>query len=254
MQRRMVNPVCLIGIIILFISLACGGSATVPTPTTTPLKNTITALPTYTPYPTYTPRPTTTRLPTQSIPTITSIFQPEPTQVISGTTPVNCVASSTSGYNTCIDNSGTIQVDVPNTWTDINGSTWTYNGKDIGVAISAAPNLSDFQSFFNAEGVFFGASATFAQIYGHIELLDFYTTPYRENCTYIGRYNYDDGIYRGKYDMYKSCGGLGGYDAYILGAREKQEPSTKLILVEIQAYPDDVAVRDQIWSTFFIYY
>jgi len=236
----------------MIISFGCGGNAQVATPTVITPKPSHTSAPTYTPLPTYTPKPSPTRVPTEPLPTITSIYEPAPTEVISGTTPVNCVPSSTSGYITCIDNSRTLQVDVPDYWADVNGSTWTYKGVDIGVAISAAPSLADFQNYFDAEGVFFGASVTFAQIYGHIELLDFYTIAYRDTCKYIGRYMYDDGVYRGKYDKYQNCGGVDGYDAYVLGARDKAEPSTKLILVEIQAYPGDVTIRDKIWETFFV--
>jgi hypothetical protein len=255
MLRRMVKPVLLVGILVMFINLACGGTAKVETPTPNVLIPSLTLAPSYTPYPTYTPKPTSTRRPTDTpLPTSTNIFQPRLTEVITGTTPVNCVPGTTSGYNTCVDNSGMLQVDIPQTWSDVNGSTWTYQGHDIGVAISAAPNLVEFQNNFKTEGVFFGASGTFAQIYGHIELLDFYTIAYRDNCTYIGRFNYDDGVYRGKYDHYQNCGGKSGYDAYVLSARDKAEPSTKLILIEIQAIPGDISVRDQIWSTFFVYF
>jgi hypothetical protein len=255
MRGKHDKTISIISTIFMIFSVACGGTAHIATPTRAPSEPTLTFAPTYTPLPTYTPKPTPTRLPTYTPqPTSTNIFHLDSTEVISGTTPVNCVPSSTSGYNTCIDNSGSIQVDVPNSWTDINGGTWTYNGRDIGVAISAAPNLFEFRNNFRAEGVFFGASGTFAQIIGHIELLDYYTVPYRDHCSYIGRNNYDDGVYRGKYDVYKNCGGEGGYDAYILGARDKVDPSTKLILVELQAYPGDVSTRDQIWGTFYVYF
>ncbi len=255
MQVKMIKPFIVFSILFLVIGAACGGTAQVPIQTSAPPKPTSTFAPTYTPLPTYTPRPTPTRLPTHTPQaTITRIFEPEPTEIVSGTIPVNCVPGTTSGYNTCIDDTGSLQVDIPNSWTDINGGTWTYNGREIGVAISAAPNLFEFQNNFRAEGVFFGASGTFAQIIGHIELLDYYTTAYRDNCHYVNRFNYDDGVYRGKYDSYTNCGGEGGYDAYVLGAREIKDPSTKLILVEIQAFPGDTSIRDQIWSTFFVYF
>jgi len=254
MHSKMVRPVLFLSAIFMIVSLACGNSAKVATPTPAPPTTIPTVTPSFTPYPTYTPVPPPTTVPTASpTPTETSISETQPTDTNS-TTPVNCVASTTSGYNTCIDDTGNIQVDVPDYWTDVNGSTWTYNGKDIGVAISAAPSLSDFQNYYDAEGMFFGASGTFAQIIGHIELLDYYTMAYRGNCKYIGRYNYDDGIYRGKYDQYTNCGGEGGYDAYVLGARDKVDPSTKLILVEIQVYPNDTAIRNQIWGTFYVYF
>lgn len=254
MHSKMVRSVIFLSTIFMIITLACGSSAQVATPTTVPPTSTHTVAPTYTPYPTYTPVPSATTVPTTSpTPIETSTGQTQPTDT-SSTTPINCVASTTSGYNTCTDDTGNIQVDVPDYWTDVNGSTWTYNGKEIGVAISAAPSLSDFQNYYDAEGVFFGASGTFAQIIGHIELLDFYTMAYKGNCKYIGRVNYDDGVYRGKYDQYSNCGGEGGYDAYVLGARDKENPSTKLILVEIQVYPNDTAIRDQIWGTFYVYF
>jgi len=168
--------------------------------------------------------------------------------------PVNCVESSDSGYITCMDDTGTIQVDVPDYWTDFNGSPWTFNDQDIGVAITAAPSLSDFYDYYNAEGVFFGASDTFAQIGGYIEFLDYYTDTYRGDCTLEGRFDYNDGLYRGKYDFYSNCGGASGYDAYVLSAVDIVEPTSKIILVEIQVYPGDTATVEQIMGTFYVYY
>lgn len=254
MRSQMIKPVLFLSTLFMIVSLACGSSAQVATPTTAPPTQTHTVAPTFTPYPTYTPKPSPTSEPTSSpTPIDTNLTQTGPTDTGS-TAPINCVASTTSGYNTCTDNTGNIQVDVPNYWTDVNGSTWTYDGQDIGVAISAAPSLSDFQNYYDAEGIFFGASGTFAQILGYVELLDFYTTAYKGACTYDGRLDYDDGVYRGKYDQYSDCGGAGGYDAYILGARDKEDPSTKLILVEIQIYPNDTDTVEQIWGTFYVYF
>src|SRR4030043_735956 len=170
------------------------------------------------------------------------------------TIPANCEASTTSGYNTCWDDTATIQVDVPDYWTDLNGGSWTYEDSDIGVAISAAPSLSDFYDLYNAEGVFFGASDTFAQIGGYIEFLDYYTDTYRGDCKFEGRFDYDDGYYRGKFDQYSNCGGTGGFDAYVLSAVDKVDQFSKIILIEIQVYPGDTATVEQIWNTFYIYF
>jgi hypothetical protein len=254
MHTKMVAPVLIFTCVFMIISVACGSSTQVAPPTPAPPTSVPTIAPTYTPLPTYTPKPTPTRMPTETTaPTETSIWEPTPTGE-GNTTPINCVPSSTAGYITCIDNTGNLQVDVPDYWTDVNGATWFYNGQEIGVAISASPDLTEFQNYFDAEGMFFGASGTFAQIIGHIELLDFYTMAYRGNCDYIGRYDYEDGVYRGKYDQYQNCGGLGGYDAYVLGARDIQDPSTKLILIEIQVYPNDTDTVEQIWGTFYVYF
>ena len=170
------------------------------------------------------------------------------------TIPANCEASTTSGYNTCWDDTATIQVDVPDYWTDFNGGSWIYEDTDIGVAISTAPSLSDFYEAYDAEGVFFGASDTFAQVGGYIEFLDYYTDTYRGDCKFEGRFDYDDGYYRGKFDQYSNCGGTGGFDAYVLSAVDKVDQFSKIILIEIQVYPGDTATVEQIWNTFYIYF
>ena len=253
MRRKMIASLFFIGMVIMTVNLACGSASVVATPTPRPPIKTHTPAPTITPLPTYTPKPTPTKV-SKFSPTATETPLGDTTPESVSVTSPNCVASTIPGYNTCVDDTGNITVDVPNYWTEFNGGTWTYNGRDIGVAISAAPNLSDFKdnNFFNVEGLFFGASGTFAQIIGHIELLDYYTMAYRGNCKYIGRFNYEDELYRGKYDEYTECGGKDGYDAYVLGAREKKEPSSILILIEMQVFPGDTATRDHIWTTFYV--
>ncbi len=171
-----------------------------------------------------------------------------------GSIPANCQASTVSGWLTCVDDSGTLQVDVPDYWTDVLGSSWNFEGEDIGVAISAAPSLSDFQSFYDAEGLFFGASDTFAKYGGYVQFLDYYTDGYSGDCTLVGRYDYNDGLYRGKYDAYSNCGGVDGYDAYVLSAVDIVDPTAAIILLEIQSFPGDSATVEQIWSSFYVYY
>ncbi|MGE5123754.1 MAG: S1C family serine protease, partial [Acidobacteriaceae bacterium] len=191
--------------------------------------------------------------------------QPEPTEAGSQepspteegvAMPTNCQESSTSGYLTCWDDSGNITVDVPNYWTDVNGTSWIFGEDDeeIGVAISAAPSLSDFSDYYNAEGIFFGASDTFAKWGGYVEFLDYYTGAYSEDCTLVGRYNYEDAYYRGKYDRYINCGGSGGYEAFVLSAVDIVDPTSKIILIEAQIYPDDVDTINQIFDTFYVYF
>jgi serine protease Do len=171
-----------------------------------------------------------------------------------GTVLENCVTSSVSGWITCYDDTGTLQLDVPDYWTDVVYGPWVLDGQTIGVSISAAPSLSDFQSYFDAEGVFFGASDTFAQYGGYVQVLDYYTGGYSGDCTLVGRYDYNDGVYRGKYDSYSDCGGIGGYDAYVLSAIDIVNPTAAIIVLEIQTYPGDTATVEQIWNTFYVYY
>ena len=255
MQHKVMRASFILVVLFMMVSLACGGTAQVSIPTPITPRPTPTLAPSYTPLPTYTPKPSPTRLPTITPePTITSIYHLDPTDIISNTAPVNCIPSIASGYNTCIDNTGSIKVDVPSSWKEVNGSTWTYDGKEIGVALSAAPNLDEFHNSYHAEGMFFGTSKTYAQYKGSIELLDIFTTAYLDACDRVDRYDYDDGVYMGNYDKYVNCGGEGGYDAYILVAKEKVDQLSKLILIEIQIFPGDFSTVKQIWGTFLVFF
>ncbi len=187
-------------------------------------------------------------------PTDAGTAQASPTGTGTSIPANNCEASKTEGYNTCWDDTGKISVDVPNGWTDVIGTNWVYDNEDIGVAISVAPSLSDFENYYDVEGMFFGASDTFAQIGGYVEFLDYYGASYQEKCTWVGRYNYNDGIYRGKYDRYTECGGSTGFDTYFLSAVDILNPTSKIIMVEISINSADTFIIDQIWGTFFVYF
>lgn len=181
----------------------------------------------------------------------------EPTAAAGGgSTPVNCEASSTSGFNTCWDDTGNIMLDVPDYWTDVNGSSWTFGDDNevIGVAVSAAPSLYDFSNSYQSEGVFFGASDTFAQIGGYVEFLDYYKSFYDDDCTWVGRYDYNDGVYRGKYDVFSDCGGPNNFETYVLSAVDIVDPTSMIILVETSIFYTDTWIIDQIWGTFFAYF
>ncbi len=172
-----------------------------------------------------------------------------------GNVPANCETSTNmDGWITCYDDEGNIQVDVPDTWVDVSVGSWTFDDQDIGVALTAAPNLEEFNSYYNAEGIFYGASATFAQIGGYVEFLDYYTSAYSTDCTLDGRFDYNDGLYRGKYDQYSNCGGAGGYDAYVLSAVDIADPTSKIILIEVQVFPDDTDTVNQIMNTFYVFF
>ncbi len=254
MGRKMIKSLFFISTFIIIVSTACGTTTKAETPTPLPPKASPTLAPTYTPYPTYTPAPTRTRVPTEPpTPTATSIADVPPTQV-DATFPDLCQSSKVSGFITCSDDSGNITVDVPDRWKEVNGTSWTYDGENIGVAISAAPSLSDFENNYDSEGLFFGASPTLAQSRGYVEILDAYAAPYQKDCTWVDRYEYNDGVYWGKYDRYTDCGGTKGYDTYLLSAVDIVDQSSKIILVEISIKTEDAYIKDHIWGTFYVYF
>lgn len=156
------------------------------------------------------------------------------------------------GNLSCFDNTDTIYVEVPEDWQEYNGGNWTFDNEVIGVAISSAPFLDDFNGYYNSPGLFFGASDTFAKFGGYIQFLDYYSSDYRTACKLEGRYDYNDGYYRGKYDKFINCGGAGGTDSYVLSAVSTANQGAYIILLLIQVDKGDTFTPDLIFRSFIV--
>jgi hypothetical protein len=104
------------------------------------------------------------------------------------------------------------------------------------------------------EGVFFGASNTFAKYGGYVEFLDYYTGTYSGDCKLDGRFDYNDGLYRGKYDQYSNCGATGGYDTYVLSAVDISDPTAAIIVIMVQTPPGDTDTVNKIMASFYVFF
>ena len=166
--------------------------------------------------------------------------------------PANCDYSETAGYLSCIDDTATIIIDVPDVWLDMDGTEWVYDGDVIGVAISSSPDLEAFDYDKNTPGVFFGASDTFAQWGGYVQFLDVYTDWYRQACDFDGRFDYNDGLYKGKIDYYSNCDGRTGGDAYVLAAVPIAAPASAMIVLTIQLPDGFDDVLDHMLNSFYL--
>jgi serine protease Do len=155
-----------------------------------------------------------------------------------------------SGYVSVVDDYGAIQMEIPAEWTDINGGYWDDGGDTIGSTISAAADLDSYLNTWSESGVFFGASDDLANLGGYVNLLDIRRDALIDDCKYDDRYDYEDVVYRGKYDLFENCGDSG--NVYIvLTAVPKDDPQAILILVEMQITKDsDFEALDQILATF----
>jgi len=160
--------------------------------------------------------------------------------------------SEYSDYVQVSDDFGAIVMEIPASWIDVNGTPWSDDaGETLGASISAAPDLDSFFGTWDTPGVFFAASDDLAQWGGYIQLLDFYRPDFAAVCELDGRYDYDDGYYRGKYDYFVKCGGSGGADFLILTAVPIDTSVKLLILVEVQILSvADVDALDRILATF----
>lgn len=155
-----------------------------------------------------------------------------------------------SGYINVVDDYGAIQMDIPAEWTDIYGGYWEDEGDTIGSAISAAADLDVYLNTWSESGVFFGASDDLVKLGGYVILLDVRREALIDDCKYDTRYDYEDVVYRGKYDLFENCGDSG--NVYIvLTAVPKDNSQAFLILVEMQITKEsDFDALDQILATF----
>jgi len=155
-----------------------------------------------------------------------------------------------SGYTSVQDDYGAIQMDIPVEWTDIYGGAWEDGGESIGSAITAAADLDAYFNTWSESGVFYGVSDDLATLGGYVNLLDILRDDFMSECNYDDRYDYEDIVYRGKYDLFENCGESG--NVYIvLTAVPMEDPQAFLVLLEMQIGKEaDFDALDQILATF----
>jgi serine protease Do len=136
---------------------------------------------------------------------------------------------------------------VPAEWTDVDGSPWadSADGATIGSSLSASPDMSLFETY-EAPGVIFLAATLEPGEFdagGILDLVDF-----GADCSYDGRFDYQDALYTGLYDYFYDCGDTGSSIFSVAAAPEGQSFFT---LVVVQALDDaDLEAADHIFDTF----
>lgn len=149
-------------------------------------------------------------------------------------------------YKTVSDDSGLLTMEVPTVWREVDGSAWTLDGEVIGLSITAAPSIADFNNTWTMPGVFFGATDEFDLTVD--ELVDAFD--YGDSCGYDGRYTYEDAVYSGVYDLWVDCGGAGTL-LIVLGAEPADQ--SYLVLVLVQVVSDaDLSALDAILNSFIV--
>jgi serine protease Do len=155
---------------------------------------------------------------------------------------------SYTAFDQVTDESEAIIMEVPHDWSEVNGSPWQWGASDevIGASIVASSNIQDFYDTYSTPGVFFGASKTLTQRYTTTELLDDIT--FSGDCTYEGRFDYEDSIYTGVYDLYSDCGGAG---SAVINLSAEPADKSFIMLLQVQVVSDaDLDALDNILNTF----
>jgi serine protease Do len=153
-----------------------------------------------------------------------------------------------TAFDQVTDESEAIIMEIPHEWSEVNGSPWKWGDGDevIGASIVASSSIQDFYDTYLTPGVFFGASRTLTQRYTTTELLDNIT--FSGDCTYEGRFDYEDSIYTGVYDLYSDCGGAG---SAVINLSAEPADKSFIMLLQVQVVSDaDLDALDNILNTF----
>ncbi len=154
-------------------------------------------------------------------------------------------------YTVVTDDLGAIQLEVPASWSDVNGEPWEDSGTGAEFAsVYAAPDLDKFANSWGTPGVVFNVTADKERIGGHIQVLDWTRTQeFLDDCELDSRYEYNDGYYRGAFDYYEDCGDSADY--MILAAVPVADTGDILIWLEVQIVSDaDLQAAERILASF----
>jgi serine protease Do len=145
------------------------------------------------------------------------------------------------------DDSGTISLRVPETWTDTVSEDWDLGDGPIGAAFTAAPDVQGFNDTWDVPGVFVGVSEEVAANFTPSEVLDVFD--FNEDCTYDDRYDYESGNLAGEYDVWADCGGVEGGTFVVLAAIPVAEESPLVLLYINMPTESDTEVFGELVDT-----
>jgi serine protease Do len=146
-----------------------------------------------------------------------------------------------------MDDSETISLRVPETWTDSASEDWDLGDGPIGVSFTAAPDIQGFNDTWEVPGIFVGVSEDVAASFTPAEVLDVFD--FAEDCTYDDRYDYESANLAGVYDVWADCGGVEGGTFVVLAATPVGEESPLVLLYINMPTEEDTAVFGELVDT-----
>lgn len=142
------------------------------------------------------------------------------------------------------DDSGTVVVEVPVEWADVDGSPFVLDDGTGIAMVSASPDLAAMYSGYDVPGV--EVSATDTSVVDVPTAMALHTPV---DCTSVGGGPYNDSAFSGEIQFFGSCGGTNA--VYMtLAASYRSDPS-QIAIVRAQIISDaDLEAIDQILATF----
>lgn len=165
-----------------------------------------------------------------------------------GEGPGEDVPSDASDLTTITDDSGRISVQVPSTWTEVDGREYTDDAGNQIYDVSASSDVEGFYQTWGVSGVSVTASSDLLGNSSVDDVLDAEAgAPQNAGCTTSGREAYEDALYVGSYDLWLGCEGQG--TSYVVIAAEAKD-GTHLARVRIQAVEGEEWVFDVVANSF----
>lgn len=173
-------------------------------------------------------------------------FNGAPLEAVSGGTPTPDPAPTPVGsFVTITDDSGSLSVNVPDTWSDVNGAAATdSNGVEF-AGLSAAPSLDGYTTSWGVPGLTLYASPTAVGDDIASRLQQFAPA----DCQLDNSGEYNDGLYIGQFEYYTGCGGS-TTDWVTVVAKDADSTHLIILTAQLVSDTDKSAVLDEILSTF----
>lgn len=153
--------------------------------------------------------------------------------------------STYENYVGITDDAESVYMEVPVEWSETDGAPWEDETGVIGASLSAASSLQGFNDTYETPGVLLLAATNPAGS-SMGELVDFFD--FSEDCTYDGRFDYEDSVFTGVFDQYSDC--LDSGNVLIILAAEPEDGAYGVILVGQAATTADLDALDHVLDTF----
>ena len=150
-------------------------------------------------------------------------------------------------YTAVTDGSETISVRVPESWVDVVSADWDLGDGPIGVSLSVAPDVQEFNDTWETPGVFIGVSEDVAAAFTPDEVLDVFE--FSDDCTYDDRYDYETDSLEGGYDVWLDCGDVAGSTFVVLAANPVGETSPIILLYTLLPTEEETNIFGELVNT-----
>ena len=148
------------------------------------------------------------------------------------------------------DDSGSVSVEVPSSWSSVDGTPITLDDGTQWKNVTAATDFAAYSERWDVPGVSITAASADAVGTDVGAILSAYTESALGACADDGQVPYDDGLYTGLVQYLSACGGTAASAVYIVAM---PADASFVALVQVQLVTEaDLAALDQIIATFIV--